>query len=93
MRKNPHGRNLKEEPKKQNLSTVLKFCPKNNISTHTHTQKEKSVIKFITPLPTPPTPSPSYARNCSFFFFFLSVEFVHYTRYITTFSHIKFKHT
>ena len=41
MRKNPHGRNLKEEPKKQNLSTILKFCPKNNISTHTHTKGKK----------------------------------------------------
>ena len=27
MSKNPHGRILKGEPKKQHLSTVPKFCP------------------------------------------------------------------
>ena len=30
MRKNQHGKILKEEPKKQHLSTVLKSCSQKN---------------------------------------------------------------
>ena len=36
MRKNPHDRILREEPKEQYLSTVLKSCKKKNSKNNTY---------------------------------------------------------